>query len=161
MKRKHATELHAWLQLGLVLLFVALAISGEVKDTFGWVFLFLFISFFSWNSYRNFRAIDTIRDEEREHAPPTDATSDEKIAFYRRHMIIALCLVPVLPFIFLGDINALAAHPGQAHGELQIFLWLYKHLGYWPLLLALPALMLAAAFGYHIKIRRIRSGRDG
>lgn len=160
VKLKHSLELKAWLNLGLVLFFIALALSGKVKDTFGWVFLALMTAFVSFISYRNFKAAKSVRDEERSYAPPTDATPAERIAFYRRHMILALCLAPVLPLVFLGDINALAEHSGEAHGKLGIFLWLYRHLGFWPMLLALPAIMLAAALGYHIKIRRIRSGRD-
>lgn len=90
-----------------------------------------------------------------------DATPEERIAFYRRYMILALCLAPLLPLVFLGDIDTLAEHSGRSHGRLRIFLWLYERLGYWPMLLSMPTLMLAVAFGYHIKIRHIRSGRDG
>lgn len=160
MKLKHRHELTAWVNLGLVFFFIALAFSGQVKDTFGGIFLAVMASVCSFVSYRNFKAAKATRDEERSYAPPTDATPEERIAFYRRHMILALCLAPLLPLVFLGDIDALAEHSGQAHGKLRIFLWLYEHLGYWPMLLALPTLMLAAAVAYHIKIRRIRNGRD-
>lgn len=160
VKLKHAHALKAWLNLGLVFFFVALGFSGEVKDTFGWVFLLLISAVIGFISFRNFKAAKTVRDEERTHAPPTDATPEERISFYRRHMIFALCLAPVLPLVFLGDMNALAEHSGQAHGKLRIFLWLYRLLGFWPMLLALPSLMLAAAIGYHVKIRRIQRGLD-
>ena len=159
MKRKHALELQAWLYLGLVIFFIVLAISGEVEDTFGWVFLFLFIGFFGWTSYRNFQATRAIGDEEREHAPPTDPTPEERIAFYQRHMIMALCLALVVPAIFLNDIETLTRISEHSTWKVKVFAWLYQSFGFWPMILALPTLMLLIALVYHIKIKRIKDGR--
>jgi|GEM_PF-6390125 len=159
MKLRPHLEMKAWAELGLTFFFVALAFSGEVKDTFAWVFLVAITSYFGFTSYRNFRASKVVRDEERAHEPPTDATPSERIAYYERFQKASLILAPVSMAILFFTVTYSPPIESKSF-KLQLMAYMYTNFGPWVAIVWIPSLLLFIAAAFQWKINRIRSGKE-
>lgn len=153
MKLRHYFLLRGCLSAAMALFFAALPFFAKT-DTFGFYFGIGFSILCAVVAYVCFRRARRVRDEERAFAPPVDATVAQKQSFYRRFLIVSLVVFPILTITTALDLNSL-----ESGKQKRVSLWgpvalLYRSAGYWPAVLAIPGLGIAACASFYSKSRK-------
>jgi hypothetical protein len=157
MKQQHYLLLKVWLSVISAVFFVSVPFWAEVdKDGPGLLLVFSMAILFVYLAYSHQKKMKGARKEEMAYAPPTDATVDQQIKFYKTYLIIGLVGFLLLAAITIPDINDL-----ETKAIERVYLWapiafLYEHGGYWPAILSIP---LAALVITLLFLRKLHSSR--
>lgn len=128
---------HALTVVGFTIVFVYKSISSDIL---GIILEFCLLAFFSYKSYSCFQALKVAREEDIAYGPPTDATDEEKKAYFKRTLILSAIAFPILSIIICHDLNSLEAGEVESVRVWAPVAFLYNNAGYWVAILAVPAL---------------------
>lgn len=155
MKQKHYHLLRGWLFAACAFFFIIFLLFVDIGENgLGLPFGIFIIVIFAFLSYRHFNSIKDTRQEDIVYAPPTDASNDEKVKYYKRVLYIGVPAFIVVSLINLFNLNKLVS------GEVDnIMIWapvafLYDKFGYFTAVLSVPLLGILVVI---LGIRKIKS----
>ncbi|TGJ98691.1 hypothetical protein EHQ53_12230 [Leptospira langatensis] len=108
-------------------------------------------------SYRMFKNLKDIREEDQAYAPPLDASVDEKVTYYKKILYISLIVFPSLSIIVILDLNSLESGEAATVRTWALVAFIYEQFGYWAAILAAPVLGVLVVAGLLRTIRLLRS----
>ncbi|PJZ76316.1 hypothetical protein [Leptospira neocaledonica] len=114
-------------------------------------------SIFAFFSYRQFKKIKEIREEEQAFAPPLDATVEEKIKYCRNMIYLSLVAFPFVSIMIILDLNKLESGSVEHVRIWAPVAFVYEQLGYWPGILFVPVLGVFVIFVMARKMRQLKS----
>ncbi|MFM2266747.1 MAG: hypothetical protein RL757_187 [Bacteroidota bacterium] len=130
---------YALLVIGGLVLF---AFQASQIDTFGLLFGVCLLAFFAYKSYTCFRDLKTVRQEDMVFAPPTDATAEEQISYFKRTLMLSAIVFPILSIWIWFDLNSLESNEVESVRIWEPVAFLYNIGGYWLAVLSTPVLSL-------------------
>ena len=86
-----------------------------------------------------FQALKVAREEDMAYAPPTDATEEEKKAYFKRTLLLSAIAFPILSIMICMDLNSLEAGEVESVRVWLPIAFLYNNAGYWVAILTVPA----------------------
>ena len=112
--------------------------------------------FFAFRFYKQSKITGTEEKMHTPYAPAANATNAEQIKYYTRMIWMSSIAFSILTWIIASDLNDLES--GQA---ASVSIWapvsfVYEKAGYWPAVLSLPLLALAAIAVFLFKIKKIK-----
>ena len=159
MSRRRYLLFHAWAYTGIAMFIALLPLATRV-DTLGYCFAFGFSVLLAFKAYKSFKALKEVKDEERVYTPDENATTPEKISFYKRFMRLSAIAFPVLTVITGLELSGLSSDSTRASVWAPVA-WVYNMFGYWPAMLFVPLLGAFCIIGFMIKIAKLKKeGED-
>jgi hypothetical protein len=132
MKQKHYLLLKAWLYVVSAVFFISLPLWAKIDNNGpGLPFLVIMIALFSYLAFTHFKKINNTRDQEMAYAPPTDATIEQQIKFYKTYLMIGIVGFIILALITIPDLNNLEFNHSESISLRAPVAFLYNHFGYW------------------------------
>ena len=136
----------------LVIAIVLLLITVKT-DTFGLITGLILILIFAYKSFSNFKFSTSVNEKDPVVGPLHDATTEEKISYYKKGVWIAIAAFTILSVWTIIDLNAL-----KSGTEESVSLWgpialLYQYGGYWLAVITTPLLGLLVVLNFLRKIK--------
>ncbi|TGK07693.1 hypothetical protein EHO59_06220 [Leptospira semungkisensis] len=156
MKLKDYTLLRSILTAGMALFCLSLPLWEELDQT-GLILSIVIGLAFAFFSYRMFKNLKNIREEEQAYVPPLDATVEEKITYYKKILYLSVVIFPLLSIIIILDLNSLESGSVESVRIWAPVAFMYEQFGYWAAILAAPILGILVISGLLRVIRLLRS----
>ena len=132
---------------GLAIFMLVLMISNTDIDNDGIILGSIVIIALGLKSYYCYRKLKRVRDEDMLYQPATDATTLEKIRYYKRVLLFGTLGFIGLSFFTWQDLNELV-EPGNHSVRLMMHVAvLYELGGYWLAVLATPIVGIIVCLG--------------
>ncbi|PXY42282.1 hypothetical protein DMB65_03375 [Flavobacterium cheongpyeongense] len=109
-------------------------------DQFGLVFGLALLLLLSYKSYLCFRELKITREEDRVFAPSTDASTTEKISYYKKILLIGIPAFFILSVWTYIDLKSLEKGTVEYMSVWAPIFFLYNLGGFWTAVLATPLL---------------------
>lgn len=156
MNKRQYLLLHGWLYALVVAILLVIFVFQEI-DQIGIIFGTIIIFLLSYKSYSCFKEIKNTRKEDNVCGPPADASTIEKIVYYKRIFVIG---TPA--FIFLIGWTYWELNNLESGSFESIRLWepislLYDLGGFWLAVLFLPILWTLIGIEVIFKIKKLKN----
>ncbi|HXC06443.1 MAG TPA: hypothetical protein VNZ86_16910 [Bacteroidia bacterium] len=153
MKKKDYLRLKGLFSIALALFCIGLGFAVKATSIIGLCAVAGIGVYSVFEAYRCFERIPKTREEEQYYAPPTDATAKQKVKYYKRVILLGAIAFPALTAITVMNLSSIES--GEAENLIAPVSILYRHAGYWPAVLFVPALWIVCTLVLWHKIKKL------
>ncbi len=151
MNQSFLLKLHAakWFCIGIFCLGLPLF---DKTDQFGTLFSVGFGLISLTIALYKFRALEKIVEKERNVTPDPNAFAKQQAQDFQKYrkffLRIGIFAFPLLTYFIVEDLNKLESGTAKEVFVWEPVAWLYNSFGYWPAVLAIPALGVVCTIAY-------------
>ncbi|HXP52824.1 MAG TPA: hypothetical protein VN922_22950, partial [Bacteroidia bacterium] len=117
MNKKQHLIFKGWTSIAAICFFIAVLIFEKV-EMYGYALGILFIGYFAYKAYKDFKQSATVTDNEPLIGLAPDASDVQKIKFHKKILTLGFVAFPILTAIIIYDLNGLESGSGQSFGDL-------------------------------------------
>jgi len=156
MTKRQYLLLHGWLYVLVIIILLVFLVFQET-DEIGIIFGSIILIFLTFKTYACFMKIQNIKDEDNNFGPPVNSSTDEKIAYYKRILFIALPAFIVLSVWIFWQLNNLESGLVESISLWSPISLLFDWGGFWMAVLATPVLGFLLVIELFFKIKKLKN----
>ena len=157
MKLRHYLLMQGYVHAGLTVFCALLPVFVPAVDTLGWILLVAITGVFAWKAFACFKGARQARDEERAFSPPVDASTAEKVGYYKSFAVIGCIVFVFLSILEVVELNRIEQGVEADAGLLIPVSLAYRYAGYWGAAFLMPMMGLVSVGVFLWKVRQLGS----